>query len=300
MSESEQPTSRRPDFIKAASEILSDQGGEMRSRDVMREIELRMQPTAHEAERLEKTGYIRWWAALQLDSIRLVKAGWLRKKRGIWYLTEEGRRQVQLSPGELFRAARERYLKWKRGRAREPDDDDIEGSEETAVAQSAAAFDQAVDLAKTGIQAAIQAMDAYDFQDLVAALLRGMGYHTPFVAPAGKDGGIDILAYRDPFGTEEPRIKVQVKHRRDQKVSAREVRELTSLLNKQGDTGLMVSTAGFTADAMTEVRHAQMHIETVDLDKLIELWESYYERLAEEDKALLPLRRIAFVAPLQD
>jgi len=50
-------------------------------------------------------------------------------------------------------------------------------------------------------------------EPLVAALLRGMGYYTPFVAPKGKDGGVDVVAYRDPLGTESPRIQVQIKHR---------------------------------------------------------------------------------------
>ena len=26
------------------------------------------------------------------------------------------------------------------------------------------------------------------------------GYYTPFVAPKGKDGGIDLIAYQDPLG----------------------------------------------------------------------------------------------------
>jgi predicted Mrr-cat superfamily restriction endonuclease len=38
-----------------------------------------------------------------------------------------------------------------------------------------------------------------------------MGYHTPFISPKGKDGGIDIIAYQDPLGLKTPRIKVQVK-----------------------------------------------------------------------------------------
>lgn len=300
MTQGERSPSRRAEYVKAVIEVLNERGGEMRSREVMKQIEARIEPTPHEAERLEKTGHIRWQAALQLDSIRLVKAGWLRKKRGTWFLTEEGRKQAQLPPGEFFRVSREHYVRWKHEQADAGSDEDIEGTEDAGPAKSAVDFEQAVDLAKTGIQDFIQAMDPYDFQDLVAALLRGMGYHTPFVAPPGKDGGIDVLAYRDPFGTVEPRIKVQVKHRQEQKVNAREVREITSLLNKQGDTGLIVSIAGFSADAMTEVRHAQMHIETVDLDKLIELWEDYYDKLTEEDKALLPLRRIAFLAPPPD
>ncbi len=36
-----------------------------------------------------------------------------------------------------------------------------------------------------------------------------MGYHTPFISPKGKDGGIDIIAYQDALGINKPRIKVQ-------------------------------------------------------------------------------------------
>src|SRR3712207_7764782 len=59
----------------------------------------------------------------------------------------------------------------------------------------------------------IASLGPYDFQNLVAELLRAMGYHVPHVSPPGPDGGIDIMAYRDPLGTTAPRIKVQVKHR---------------------------------------------------------------------------------------
>lgn len=31
-------------------------------------------------------------------------------------------------------------------------------------------------------------------------LPRAMDYYTPFIAPKGKDGGIDIIAYLDPLG----------------------------------------------------------------------------------------------------
>ncbi len=52
-----------------------------------------------------------------------------------------------------------------------------------------------------------------------------MGYHVPFIAPPGRDGGVDAIAYKDPLGTVAPRIKVQVKHK-EQKATVREVREL--------------------------------------------------------------------------
>ena len=56
------------------------------------------------------------------------------------------------------------------------------------------------DQALEGFREHIAKMNPYEFQDLVAALLRAMGYYTPFVSPKGKDGGIDIVAYQDPLG----------------------------------------------------------------------------------------------------
>jgi len=44
-------------------------------------------------------------------------------------------------------------------------------------------------------------------QDLVAGLLRGMNYHVSWVAPAGADKGVDIIAHPDPLGIQRGRIK---------------------------------------------------------------------------------------------
>lgn len=55
-------------------------------------------------------------------------------------------------------------------------------------------------------------LDPYQMQDLVAALLRAMGYRTK-VSPPGPDGGRDIVATRDGFGFVDPTVIVEVKHR---------------------------------------------------------------------------------------
>lgn len=123
-----------------------------------------------------------------------------------------------------------------------------------------------------------------------------MGYHVPHVSPPGPDGGIDLIAYRDPLGTTAPRIKVQVKHRQN-KVAAKEVRELEGLLRRDGDIGLLVSSGGFTSEAEREVRASQKHIELMDLPRLISLWKEHYERLREPGRAMLRLVTVHFLAP---
>ncbi len=142
-------------------------------------------------------------------------------------------------------------------------------------------------------------MGPYDFQKLVAELLKAMGYFVAHVAPPGPDGGVDVTAYKDPLGTVAPRIRVQVKHR-DQKVTIQEVRELEALLRKEGDIGLFVSRGGFTADAEREIRSSTKHIETMDLDRLVNLWQQHYDKISEPGKALLPLVKVHFLAPAEE
>lgn len=281
-------------YLKSALEVLKDNGGQLPSRDVIRNTEKRLELSEYEKAKLEKTGYIRWESVLHFYSIDLTKAGWLLKKKGIWYLTPEGSEALKLSTKEFMATASQKYKEWKLSRPSNVEEISDNTEENEGVRPSA--YEQAVGLAREEIRTYINGMDGYTFQDLVAALLRAMSFHTPFVAPRGPDGGVDILAYRDPFGMQVPRIKVQVKHR-NQKATVQEVRQLSGLLIKDGDTGLFVSSSGFTDDAIDAIRNAPRHIEKLDLDTLIDLWEEHYEKMDEDGQALLPLRRIAFLAP---
>lgn len=278
----------------AALSILKDNGGEMPMRDLMDRVENQVELTEWDKERYEKTGYIRWQSVLHFYSIDFVKAGYLRKKQAVWYLTPEGEDALKLGPVGLLESAQKAYKKWKSqqpatasGEEKEP------GAEEPVVT-----LEQAEQNAQDSLENHIAKMNPYEFQDLVAALLRGMGFYTPFVAPRGKDGGIDIVAYRDPLGIESPRIQVQIKHRQSL-ASAPEVRQLMGLLKKQGDVGLFIASAGFTTDAKMTARTSGVHVELVDLARFINLWKQFYGKLPDEDKALLPLTPIYFLAKLE-
>ena len=67
------------------------------------------------------------------------------------------------------------------------------------------------------------------------------------------------------------------------------------LLKKEGEVGIFVSTGGFTPDGRNEARRSHVHVELMDLNRLISLWEDFYDKLKEEDKSLLPLRPIYFL-----
>jgi restriction system protein len=285
-------------LLHAALSVLKEAGGEAPGRQVMDAAGQRVELDDWARERYEKTGNVRWQSLLHFFTIDAAKAGYLIKKKGVWYLTPEGDKALSLKPLALLDQARKAYREWRKENPVETEVElpssagtQIEVSPETR----SPSLDEIEQLALEDIQTAINQKTPYEFQDLVAALLRGMGYFTPFVAPAGKDGGVDIIAYRDPLGTMSPRIKVQVKHRTSP-TGVQDVRQLMGLLQKDGDVGIFVSTGGFSADARAAARSSHVHVELIDGSRFITLWQEFYEKLSDEDKALLPLRPVYFVA----
>lgn len=279
--------------VFAAFNILKENGGEMPMRDLMKEIEKKVDLTEWDTERYEKSGYIKWQSILHFFSIDCVKAGYLIKKKGVWYITPEGEAALKLGDKRFLRSARAAYRKWRVEHPPEKKEKEIVDKEETET--ESLAYEEIEQIAMEGLERFIEKKNAYEFQDLVAALLRGMGYYTPFVAPRGKDGGVDVMAYRDPLGTESPRIHVQIKHR-ESSARVQEVRELMGLLQKEGDVGIFVSTSGFTPDAKATARGSQIHVELIDQSRFISLWQEFYEKLSDDDKNLLPLTPIYFLA----
>jgi restriction system protein len=243
---------------------------------------------------MTKTGAVRWETHIRFYTVDCAKAGYLQKSESNWILTEKGEKALKLPPGELIRSAQREYQAWKKARPDVPGEQEEEGKVERQ-----AAYEEAIETARTEIEEHINNFDPYEFQRLVAELLRAMGYHVPFVASPGPDGGVDLLAYKDPLGTTAPRIKVQVKHR-DSKVAAKDVRELEGLLRKEGDIGLIVSSGGFSSEAEREIRSSNKHIETMDLQRVITLWQEHYDKLSQAGKALLPLVRVFFLAPAEE
>ncbi len=135
----------------------------------------------------------------------------------------------------------------------------------------------------------ISQLDPYDFQDLVAAVLRAMKFRA-VSTPPGRDRGVDIVAHPDPFGFETPLIKVQVKHRKGS-ATGPEVRSFLGTL-RSGENGIFVSTGGFTSDAELEKMRSLNPVALLDRDSFITLLLEYYDTLEPEFKAKIPLRRI--------
>ncbi|GAB1371037.1 restriction endonuclease [Candidatus Kapaibacterium sp.] len=285
----------------AAFKILKESGGQLPGKQVVDKIRETIELTDWEKEVYEKTGYVRWESILHFYTIDAIKAGFLRKNKGIWYLTEEGEKAIKLGPAKLLEKTSQLYRTWaldnkesKNKKSKDTADEPLEFEEFKTQTQKAN-LDLLEEQAISGIKDYIRSKNAYEFQDMVAALLRAMNYHTPFISPKGKDGGLDIVAYNDPLGATSPRIKVQVKHRPDSSVPVDDIRSLTGLLNKDGDIGLFVTSGSFTSEAERSARESHRHIKLLDIDNFISLWQEFYIKLSDDDKNMLPLHSIYFL-----
>ena len=279
--------------LYAVMKEMSRRGGSMPAKELYPFVNENVELTDWEKEPAGKMKYIRWTNSFQFYSIDYVKAGFIVKKNGTWYLTPEGEAALKKTPEEVMTIANNAYHEWRRlnPKVEIPDEDP---NDETAEKDNGMNLDLLESNAREGIRKFIVSKSPYEFQDMVAALLRAMGYHTPFIAPKGKDGGIDITAYLDPLGAQTPRIKVQVKHKPETVIGASDIRALLGVL-RAGDIALFVTSGTFSPDAKTTGTSSREYIRLIDGDEFIDMWQEYYDKMSDDDKNMLPLKRIAFL-----
>ena len=287
-------TRRRVGELKrGVFKVLLEQPEGLAAKEVLLRMEQVVPPTDFErTDYTKRPGVRRFEKMVRFATIAPVKAGWLIKSKGRWYLTEEGRKAYQGigDPEKFAQEATRLFRQWRASQA------DTVAEVAEGAPEAASTIEEAEEEAWGEIQDYLQKMGPYDFQELVAALLRAMGYHVSWIAPPGPDKGIDILAHNDPLGTSVPRIKVQVK-RRMEKVNVEGLRSFMAVLGEQ-DVGIFVSTGGFTTDAQEEARTQEKRkITLLDLEQLFDLWVQHYERVAEAEKRLLPLKPVYYLGP---
>ena len=259
--------------LYAVMKEMSRRGGSIPAKEIYPFVNENVELTDWEKEPAGKMQYIRWTNSFQFYSIDYQKAGFIIKKSG--------------------NIANDAYHEWRRLNPKD-DSPEEEPNDETAEKDNAMNLDLLESDAREGIRQFIVSKSPYEFQDMVAALLRAMDYHTPFIAPKGKDGGIDIIAYLDPLGAKTPRIKVQVKHKPETAIGASEVRALSGVL-KAGDIALFVTSGTYSADARNAASGNDKFIRLIDGNDFIDMWQKYYDKMTDDDKNMLPLKRISFL-----
>jgi restriction system protein len=287
---------RNGELLRTVFEVLMTEPEGLQAKEVLARLEAKVEFSDFERGSYPSSpGTPRWHKILRFATIPLVKAGWLLKERGVWSVTDDGRAAFQKhkDPEAFYRTADRVYQDWRSSRP-EP----VEGPDELEgrVERVRITYEQASEDSWLEISDYLQNMDPYDFQELVAELLKAMDYHVYWVAPRGKDYGVDIIAHTDPLGATKPRIKVQVKRRADP-TAVEGLRAFMSVLGDD-DVGIFVCSGGFTRDAEDEARTQERRkITLIDQGKLFDLWVEHYDRLTQEARQRMPLRPIYFLAP---
>jgi restriction system protein len=244
---------RKGEILQNLFRILEEEGEGLQAKDAIARLESRMELTEFEKSRFPNNPeLVRFPKIARFATIASVKAGWLRKRSGTWTLTEDGREALHSfpDPEELLRESSRLYKEWKASQpepAEGKSDESVDSGDEGLI--TATTPEEAEEDARQHmLNYLARAVNPYDFQDLVGKLLEGMEYHVMWIAPRGKDGGLDLLAQKDRLGVSGPRIKGQVKRRLDRKTTEEELRSFLSLVEPD-DVGVYISLGASPATA---------------------------------------------------
>lgn len=142
----------------------------------------------------------------------------------------------------------------------------------------------------------IRRFKGHGLERLVDGILRAQGYVT-YHSPAGADRGVDILAGSGDLGFGSPKMCVQVKSEQAP-VDHPTFSQLLGTMQAVGaDQGLLVAWGGFKSTVEREVPRHFFKVRLWDQKTLLDQLFHHYDRLDEEIRAEIPLKRIWTVVP---
>jgi restriction system protein len=145
----------------------------------------------------------------------------------------------------------------------------------------------------------IQRFQGHGMTRLVEAVLKAQGY-TTYRSPEGPDKGIDILAAPGPLGFGKPRLCVQVKSG-DTPADLPTLNQLIGAMQTvQADQGLLVSWSGFKSSVDKELPAQFFRVRLWDQTAFLKELLAQYDKLDEDLRAELPLKRIWTVAAQEE
>lgn len=282
------------ELIRGVFKILIQNPEGVKAKEVLLLLEKNVPPTPFEASDYpNRPGVRRYEKIVRFGTVGCVKAGWLVKTKGNWQVTETGIQAFNkfTNPKDFRNEASKLYKIW----AQSQSDTIEEENEEETVEKQDISYERADEESWSVIENYIANMAPYDFQNiLIPGLLKGMGYHVHWFAPPGADGGVDVIAFSDPFGTSGPTIKISAR-RRQGKADVKDIREFSSLLN-DNDVGIFFSISGFTRDSEKEARGQRRNIRLFDLEMMFDLWVENYTKIPEFERGILPIKPVWFLS----
>lgn len=139
-------------------------------------------------------------------------------------------------------------------------------------------------------------LTALEFEDFTAELLRALGYQAR-VTQYSQDGGVDVIAHRDPLGLEPPLIKVQCKHQMGT-VGAPSVQQLVGTQGV-GELSLFVTLGTYSAEARA-IERQRTGLRLLGGADVVDLVLENYDELPEWVRTVVPLTSVLVVDDTAD
>lgn len=255
-------------FLQPTLDAIKDLGGSARPGEVKEWILNTIDLPDDYANAVHKGGESKFGNDVDWARFYLVRAGYLdASKRGVWSLTEAGRRAKidSVSAAQILRNVDNRGV---------------------AVVPSRAATTSSMGDAEPYIEEGlhrIRSLSPKGFESLCQRLLRESGFEEVNVTGRSGDGGIDGQGILKLNSFVSFRVLFQCK-RYKESVGPNTIRDFRGAMAGRAEKGLILTTGYFTPQAETEAsRDGAQPIELVDGESLVRL-------LAELELGLKPIR----------
>ncbi|MCD4712178.1 MAG: restriction endonuclease [Clostridiales bacterium] len=137
----------------------------------------------------------------------------------------------------------------------------------------------------------IQKFKGHKMEELIEEILKAKGF-TTFRSPEGADYGVDLLASSSTLGFGSPKICVQIKTTDNPIERAVMDQLIGTMSNYNAEYGLLVSWNGFKSSVIKEIPKQFFKVRIWDSKKIIEEIFENYEKMSDNIKAEIPLKRV--------
>jgi len=145
----------------AAMQALKDNGGSLSFARVAEEVMKRVTFDTWELATYEASGAVRWKTVMGFWSSGYVKAGYILKKRGLWYLTPEGEEAMKLGANGILEKVRIAYKEWQLSHPQSTESGEADDSENVEGGSSIYQIEQIEQTAIDSIKNFIAKKNAY-------------------------------------------------------------------------------------------------------------------------------------------
>jgi restriction system protein len=234
------------DLLNPTLKVLKELGGSANSDEIEEKIIEYLNLNEHQINDIHKgsrtkLNYQLAWAKNNLKNAELIE----NSKRGVWALTEKGKKVETVDESELLKAVFEKNIK-KRYSIKNKNIEDIQNVEFGNFEIDEINWeDELLEIIKN--------ISPDAFERLCQRLLRELGFVDVKVTGKVGDGGIDGSGIIKINGTLSFNVVFQAK-RFAKSVSSSVIRDFRGAMVGRADKGLVMTTGTFTRDAILEAR----------------------------------------------